>query len=627
MAAAIKIAILANASKAKVVISKTEKALASLGKATAPLASIASLSGPAVAGVLALTKAVVAAGKAAAAAAPLLAFAPGLVGGFLLLKTTLTTVGKAMGEALEPVRRAFQRTNEAVSRLAKEGLTELSREFVKVNMPSITLAMGRIAVAANGVVREIGAWVNSAAGMDLIWKTTDGTASAFEKAAPHISKAAIALGNMAGRADIVGLMDRLGTAVGRVADKFSGWADSVSSSDIKGALDKVSKATESVREKLAALREIIGWLAENQDKVKAFSNALAVIGIAIGILTGGWIAVAIGAFTLLLNNFDLAKKGLSVLSDTWSSVWQGITTNAAFLALKAAVTELFRAVQAEVGPLLETLKRDLGPAFSEVKRVIENDLLPAVTQFVKAVTPIVAWMVRTFGPVVSAAFKGVVLIVGAVLKVISGILNVFSALLTGNWRALWAGVKQIVSGAWRAVGAVFSVAKTAILTVVRALGSGIKAAFSGAGKWLVSAGRSIVEGLWSGISGLAGWLAEKVTSFIARAVPGPIRDALGINSPSKVAMEIGGYFGQGLGIGLDGTQSRVRRAAANLATAAVARPAGGVPASGGGTAAGTGGTVRLVADGGTGDVGRLLVALLAETTRKGGGLRAMGVVA
>jgi hypothetical protein len=621
VAATVKIAILANASKAKVVISKTGKALASLGKATAPLASIASLSGPAVAGVLALTKAVVAAGKAAAAAAPLLAFAPGLVGGFLLLKTTLTTVGKAMGEALEPVRLAFERTNLAVSALAKQGLPALGREFVKVNMPAIDGAMRRIAVSANRTVREIGKWVNSSAGMKLIRETSDGTAAAFEKAAPHISKAVIALGNMAGRADIAGLMERLGTAVGRVADKFSGWADSVSSSDIKGALDKVSKATESVREKLAALREIIGWLAENQDKVKAFSNALAIIGIAIGIWTGGWIAVAIGAFTLLLNNFDLAKKGLGALSDTWSRIWQGITTNAAFLALKQAVTELFQAVQAEAGPLLETLKRDLGPAFSEVKRVIEKDLLPAVTRFVKAVTPIVAWMVRTFGPVVSAAFKGVVLIIGAVLKVISGILNVFSALLTGNWRALWTGVKQIASGAWRAVGAVFSAAKTTILTIVRSIGSGIKAAFSGAGKWLVSAGRAIVEGLWSGISGLSGWLAGKVTSFIARTVPGPIRGALGINSPSKVAKEIGGYFGQGLGIGLDGTQSRVRRAAANLATAAVARPAGGRSVGGGVATPGAGGTLRLVSDGGSNSVGALLVAILEEESRKRGGLK------
>jgi len=37
--------------------------------------------------------------------------------------------------------------------------------------------------------------------------------------------------------------------------------------------------------------------------------------------------------------------------------------------------------------------------------------------------------------------------------------------------------------------------------------------------------------------------------------------------------------------------------------------------------------MRLVADAGTGEAGRLLVALLAEATRKGGGLRAMGVVA
>lgn len=132
----------------------------------------------------------------------------------------------------------------------------------------------------------------------------------------------------------------------------------------------------------------------------------------------------------------------------------------------------------------------------------------------------------------------------------------------------------------------------------RAIPGAIKGAFSNAGTLLRDAGSRIVSGLWEGVRSLEGWLRGKVTSFIQRTVPGPVRNALGIASPSRVARRLGGYFGQGLGLGLDDERGRVSRAAANLAAATIASPPGASSAAGGASSAAGGATARVEFDSG-----------------------------
>jgi phage-related minor tail protein len=97
----------------------------------------------------------------------------------------------------------------------------------------------------------------------------------------------------------------------------------------------------------------------------------------------------------------------------------------------------------------------------------------------------------------------------------------------------------------------------------------IKDAFSKANTLLASAGRNVVIGLWDGIRGMGGWLWDKVYGFMTSAIPGPVKKALGIASPSKVGRMLGGYFGQGVGLGIDDERRGVEQAATRLAMSAV----------------------------------------------------------
>ena len=65
-----------------------------------------------------------------------------------------------------------------------------------------------------------------------------------------------------------------------------------------------------------------------------------------------------------------------------------------------------------------------------------------------------------------------------------------------------------------------------------------------------SAGKSIVEGLWKGISGAGSWLANKIKGFADNVVKG-FKDSFKINSPAKVMIPIGQGIDEGVGLGIE----------------------------------------------------------------------------
>ena len=66
---------------------------------------------------------------------------------------------------------------------------------------------------------------------------------------------------------------------------------------------------------------------------------------------------------------------------------------------------------------------------------------------------------------------------------------------------------------------------------------------------VLSIGGDIVRGIWNGISGAAGWLADKVKGFASGILDG-MKGALGIHSPSRLFRDqVGRYIAQGIGEG------------------------------------------------------------------------------
>jgi phage-related minor tail protein len=167
----------------------------------------------------------------------------------------------------------------------------------------------------------------------------------------------------------------------------------------------------------------------------------------------------------------------------------------------------------------------------------------------------------TFRAIVQAAMRGIVIAFHWLWDAAKAVFSWIGS----HWRQIYNLMTMPVRMAVSIITSNFS----RIISAVRRIPGRIRGAFSGAGRWLVSAGRAIVQGLWSGIVGLAGWLASKVSSFISATVPGPIRKVLGIASPSRVARYLGRMVPTGLALGIGDATTLVVKAASKMAGKAI----------------------------------------------------------
>lgn len=86
---------------------------------------------------------------------------------------------------------------------------------------------------------------------------------------------------------------------------------------------------------------------------------------------------------------------------------------------------------------------------------------------------------------------------------------------------------------------------------------------------LIRIGNDVVKGLWNGIQDMGGWLKDKIINFVKDKIPGPIKSALGISSPSKVAAALGRQVPAGLAQGMFQGTKAVEKAAVNMANSAL----------------------------------------------------------
>lgn len=229
-----------------------------------------------------------------------------------------------------------------------------------------------------------------------------------------------------------------------------------------------------------------------------------------------------------------------------------------------------------------------------VARVVAGWVLMGVQSLIQAGRMALAWIIA-MGPIaiIIAAVVGLVALIianwstvkrwtvaawNAVAHAVSVAVSWVVNFVSKHWRLLIA----IIGGPLGIVVALVSKYWRQIIGFLAGIPGAIGRIFSGAGKWLYDVGKNLIIGLWNGIVSISSWLYNKLVSLVKAIIPGPIRWALGIASPSKVTTELGRYAGLGLAVGLDSTHRVVARSADRLAAAAVpavggsAAPAGAV---------------------------------------------------
>lgn len=184
----------------------------------------------------------------------------------------------------------------------------------------------------------------------------------------------------------------------------------------------------------------------------------------------------------------------------------------------------------------------------------------AVGQFVMMAARAIAWAV-----VMAAQWLIAMGPVGWVIALIVGL----AALIILNWDKIkkytgmawdwvWGKIKWIGSAIggfflrWNIVSIFLrhwdsirnGVASKAVGLVnwVRGLPGRIGSAIGNLSGLLYNKGMDVVRGLWNGIKAMGPWLRDTLIGWARNLIPGPIADALGIGSPSKVMAEVVGRW-------------------------------------------------------------------------------------
>lgn len=176
---------------------------------------------------------------------------------------------------------------------------------------------------------------------------------------------------------------------------------------------------------------------------------------------------------------------------------------------------------------------------------ISNWFIDTIPKVIKAAGDLVAGIVDFFIKLPGRIIDALVNLPGMLITFFTDVLPKIATTLLdlgGN----------IVKGIWDGISGLVDWFGDRIGQFVNGLLDGFKKALGIASpaKLMLSIGENIVRGLWKGISDAKDWIVSKVEDFVESVIPGPIKDALGIKSPSRVMMGLGVNIVEGLAAGI-----------------------------------------------------------------------------
>jgi len=172
------------------------------------------------------------------------------------------------------------------------------------------------------------------------------------------------------------------------------------------------------------------------------------------------------------------------------------------------------------------------PVFQAIGEFIQAYLIAWVAAFqgfVDTVRGLWEFLWPVIQAVVANVWPGIQTIIESALTFIRGIIETFTALLSGNWSGVWEGIKTITSGVLNSIVGIFQVAAGILISAVQGLMAMLGPIFSGGLNFLRSAASSVWGGITGIIDGAASLIRSTVSgigSFFSSVWSGPLGDML-----------------------------------------------------------------------------------------------------
>lgn len=380
----------------------------------------------------------------------------------------------------------------------------------------------------------------------------------------------------------------MGNLEAAVTDGLMQIYDAIGSENVTGFISTVSDGVSAI---VPVIKDGISWLKDN---LPTIAPMLAGIAAALGTIM---VAQKVEALVTAFKSWKTATEGMTIAQRLLNAAQLaspiglviGLVAGlvAAIVVLwntnegfRNAVTSAWQGIQEFVGNAVQAIGgffSNLGTTISQLPQMFSdwlNNVITTVTGWVsnmaaqaasagsQFVSNVVSFVQNL--PANVAGFLGNVIsnVVGWASNMASNAVSAGSQFLTNAIKfvsqlpgRIVAFLTKIISslGAWAGQMAAKGAegARRMFTSVVDGLAS-----LPGR---ILSIGSDIVHGIWNGISGAAGWLADKVSGFASGILDG-MKNALGIHSPSRLFRDqVGKYIAQGIGEGFESEMGNVTR--------------------------------------------------------------------
>lgn len=327
-----------------------------------------------------------------------------------------------------------------------------------------------------------------------------------------------------------------------------------------------AKENETLSGSLNTTKKAFDNLMAGQGDASAFIDSLIkTIDIAIPQITAMLPKIVTGIGAVLKALVPALAKALPTLVPALITAVQDLL-NALIQALPMVMQVLVAALPIVIKAFVQ-LFLALLQALPQIIQIIAQALPTIINAIVTGLTAPEALQAIIMGAVqlLLALVQAIPIIIPALVGAIPTIIKNIIATLTNPTfirQMIDAGVqllKATISGIASMAGSIAS----ATWEIIKTIGNVLKPSN------LVSIGSDVVKGLWNGIQDMGGWLKDKIIAFVKDKIPGPIKKALGISSPSKVAAALGKQVPAGLAMGIDATADMVAKAANSMADKAI----------------------------------------------------------
>lgn len=272
---------------------------------------------------------------------------------------------------------------------------------------------------------------------------------------------------------------------------------------------------------------IIAWLSS------IFTALTGPIGITIAAVAG-LIAIFIALYK---NNEEFRNKVLEI----WETIKNGFLTALNFIW--GTVQSVMSSVMSFFKDVLGKIKGFWDENGNGILQIV-NFAFSAIWTQIKMYMGLIKGIFEVIWPVIS----GVVKVVWGVMKLtimntldlIMGAIQFFTKLLTGDWKGAFNTLKETAEDIMNNIVKIFKDID------------------------LLQIGKDIIKGLINGIKSMIGSVKSAVTEF-AGNIPDWAKKVLGIQSPSKVMIDVGEDTGEGAIVGLENKLAAARKIAANFA--------------------------------------------------------------